>query len=299
MVNKVRTIVATIAVIVFGVVFIVLGFKDRQSLGNAKDINDVGSFISGTYVKGVTDEVIDWYCNETSEKNGSKTETYRWYYVWYGDDANSMEPGKCGYIGVKVPAKEFDKYEKMKDSGLEYELTYQGVLRKCDGDIAKYKNQFESDWQKFLNEEAAGSGVTAPKIADYCPDFYVELKTTKQANIMLVVGLVALGIGVALFLFGLATMKKNKLEEGTYGFVQQPYGTIDSATVNATNATLAGATDLTTGQAADANVGAASGFNLYGEQDELSKMLAEEDQKVSEYNFETNLTGSDRIEDDK
>ena len=116
---------------------------------------------------------------------------------------------------------------------------------------------------------------------------------------MLVVGLVALGIGVALFLFGLATMKKNKLEEGTYGFIQQPYGTIDAATVNATNATLAGATDLTTGQAADANVGAASGFNLYGEQDELSKMLAEEDQKVSEYNFETNLTGSDRIEDDK
>lgn len=45
MVNKVRTIVATIAVIVFGVVFIVLGFKDRQSLKNAKDINDVGSFM--------------------------------------------------------------------------------------------------------------------------------------------------------------------------------------------------------------------------------------------------------------
>ena len=47
------------------------------------------------------------------------------------------------------------------------------------------------------------------------------------------------------------------------------------------------------------NVGAASGFNLYSEQDELSKMLAEEDQKISQYNFESNLTGSNRVEDDK
>ena len=47
------------------------------------------------------------------------------------------------------------------------------------------------------------------------------------------------------------------------------------------------------------SVGAATGFYRQDDQDELSRMLAEEDQKVANYNFKTGLSGSNRVGDDK
>ena len=52
-------------------------------------------------------------------------------------------------------------------------------------------------------------------------------------------------------------------------------------------------------QLGNSSVGVSTGFYRQDDQDELSKMLAEEDQKVANYNFKTGLSGSDRVEEDK
>lgn len=297
MYNKIKVLLAMVACLVLGVALAVLGLNTRSKLKNAKDITKFDKFVAGEWVKGTTDEVIDWYCNETSEKNGKKTENFRWYYCWF----TSINYPDGGYIGVKVPASEFDNYEKLKNSNLEYELTFQGELKSCDGDIAKYKQQFEKEWQKQVDKEY---GTTGYKISDYCPNYYIELKTTKQGNIMMIIGGLLLLVGVVTLVCTILASRKEKKDENDYYSqkmgVNGLYGVGgNSVSPYGANGVNTGTTDLTTGGVANANVGAAAGYNSFGEQDELSKMLAEEDQKVSEYNFQTNLTGSDRVEDDK
>ena len=296
MLTKIRVLLATAAALILGVALTAMGFNTRSKLKNAKDITAFNKCEANAWIKGTTDEVVDWYCNETSEKNGKSTENFRWYYCWF----TSYNYPDGGYIGIKVPASEFSNYEKLKGSNLEYELTFQGQLKSCEGDIAKYKQQFEKEWQKQLDKEGATF-----KIADYCPNYYIELKTTKQGNIMLIIGLLMLLVGVVTVVCTVLASRKEKNDDNYYAQKMGANG-LYGATVNGmnpygygANGLNTGATDLSTGGVANSNVGAAAGYNSFGEQDELSKMLAEEDQKVSEYNFQTNLTGSDRIEDDK
>lgn len=146
------------------------------------DINEIENFSERMLLRGTTDEVIDWYCNETKDKDGEKIETYRWYYVWYGND--SMEAGECGYIGVKVPTERFDEFEKLKDSNLAYQLSYFGKLYKCKGEVLQNKQHFEEEWQRYLNSEANASGVTAPKISDYCPEYYIDIEGINSSDVL-------------------------------------------------------------------------------------------------------------------
>ena len=297
--TKIRLLVGMVALFVIGVALGSLGWTQRAKLKNAKDISETRKLEEGKWIKGTTDESVGCYCYETEEKDGKKTEKFRWYLVWF----TSLDKPDGGYIGVKVPAKEFSKYEQLVDSDLEYELTYQGELKKCTGEVLQYKKEFQKKWQEEIEKEAKKAGYPAAsyKIADYCPDYYVELKTTKD-------GMIMMGIGIALFVFGIIcgiafihAVRSDGKEARQYAEAMsrmqqstepvQPYTPFAPYTPGGSGA--AGS------KPEPENVGAASGFNLYSEQDELSKMLAEEDQKISQYNFESNLTGSNRVEDDK
>ena len=275
--NKTTAIVCAIAFLVFGIILIVTGSKTVSGLKDAKQIEDmdINSYEEGVWVKGKATLVWDWYCNETTEKNGSTTENFRWYFVELELPDSSNAKGKSAVeLGVKVPAKDFKDYERLKTDEPQYELTFQGKLVKCTGEILDYKNKFMDAAEKDYMDEYGLSLKNFLKV----PDYYVDLTTTKTGNSFIYIGIGLIAVAAIIFLVLFLLARKKRANEA---FQQQ-------VAMNAYNNTTPAP-----------GVGASTGFYMQGERDELSQMLAEEDQKVSNYNFENGLTGSDHVEDDK
>lgn len=310
--KKISWILSAIAAIVIGIILLVMGKKVVDGLKNAPDASatSISSYKEGMYIKGTTDYVWDYYCNETEEKDGKSTEKYRWYLVYVELPADAENGRRDCYLGVKVPVSDAQKYEKLKDDTLQYELTFQGELKKCTGDILKYKEQFMKEADKASMEQ---EGI---KFSDYinCPDYYVELKTTKYGNTLFWFGIGIIGVGIILFI---AFYFNNRAEKNPTEYInpyaaaramQNPQGGYGYGTAGTQPSTPGGMTDaygnpisnaVDNNQLGNSNVGVSTGFYRQDDQDELSKMLAEEDQKVANYNFKTGLSGSDRVEEDK
>lgn len=275
--NKTTAIVCAIAFLVFGAILITTGSKTVSGLKDAKQIEDtdINTYEEGMWVKGKATLVWDWYCNETTEKNGTTTENFRWYFVEMELPDSTNGKGKSYVaLGVKVPAKDFANYEKLKTDEPEYELTFQGKLEKCTGEILDYKKKFLDLAEKDYMDAYGMSLSSLMKT----PDFYVDLTTTKTGSSFIYIGIGLIVIAAIIFLVLFLLARKKRANEA---FQQQ-------VAMNAYN-----------NATPEPGVGASTGFYMQGERDELSQMLAEEDQKVSNYNFENGLTGSDHVEDDK
>ncbi|MBO4653027.1 MAG: hypothetical protein J5649_06905 [Lachnospiraceae bacterium] len=294
-------VITTIGAVVIGIIFLVMGFSTVSGLKNAAQAEDtkVADYKEGMWLKGKTDLVWDYYCNEYEEKDGVKTERFRWYLVYV--KAPDVISEDC-YIGVKVPASDFSKYEALIEESSNLELTYQGKLVKCTDDVLKYKNKFMEEADKIYMDELGIHVSTFIKT----PDYYVDLTTTKSGNTLMIIGGVCLGIGVILLLATIhqfRSSRDNSYEDPTngvrYAALNSMYGASTGYGTASAGQNYNDNVDPDADNLQNSNVGASTGFYLQGEQDELSKMLAEEDQKVANYNFETGLTGSNRVEDDK
>ncbi|MBR5713115.1 MAG: hypothetical protein IKX54_05920 [Lachnospiraceae bacterium] len=292
MLTRIRLVLAAIVLIGLGAFLAVRGVTIRTHMTKTTDIKDIKIKEAKVddWLKGTTDEVLDYYCNEYTEKNGNKTENYRWYVVYF-ESKDMPEAAGGGYIGVKVPKKEFDKYEKLKKAGADqYELTYQGQLKKCEGDVLKYKKEAQKAWENEIKKESG----TVVDLSDYFLSYYIDLTSTKEGTTFLIGGIAMIAIGLIcglIVFFGVRNKKKQEAEAAAL-YAQQMQDLQNQQTPSTVYSPFGNAPDPS------ANVGAAAGFNLQGEKDELTQILEAEDQKVSTYNFENNLTGSNRVEDD-
>lgn len=295
-------VITTIGAVVIGIIFLVMGFSTVSGLKNAAKISDtkVADYKEGSWVKGTTDFVWDYYCNEYEEKNGVKTERYRWYLIYV--EAPDVIGTDC-YVGVKVPASEFSKYDALEDESQQLELTFQGKFVKCADDVLKYKNKFMEEVDKYYMDQY---GVKADSVVT-CPDYYIDLTTTKAGNTLLIIGGVCLAIGVILLFATIHQFRSSRdnveldpTNGVRYAALNSMYGAANGyGSASGTNGQgFGGESDPDADTLQQSSVGASTGFYLQGEQDELSRMLAEEDQKVANYNFETGLSGSNRVEDD-
>ena len=297
--GKTRWIIASLGALVLGVFFLVHGLSVVSGLKNAAKLEStaVSSFEDGMWVKGKTEIVWDYYCSESETKNGIESETYRWYLVIVETPDNE----DC-FLGVKVPSTEYSNYEKLKGEDPEYELTFQGKLVTCSGDILKYKKQFMDE----IDEETmTEQGIKFSQVVLY-PDYYVELTTTKSGNTFITVGAFCIAIGLLLGLYIIYSIRKDSKQTFT---TLGSTNAVSGSTVYGGTAGMGGAANPVQGGAESgynsgdplqqASVGASTGFYRQDDQDELSRLLAEEDQKVANYNFMTGLTGSDRVEEDK
>lgn len=299
--GKSGLVIGAIFALVLGVALVGMGIKTVTGLKNAAKIEEtnISDYKEGMWIKGTAELVWDYYCNETETKNGIETEKFRWYLAYFtapGTNATSDY-----YIGIKVPAGDFDKYEKLMTDEPQYELTFQGKLCACTGDILKFKNQFMKQVDEDFKDEY---GITASSFIEL-PDYYIELTTTKAGNTLLGVGIFCCVVGLFLAFATIHAIKASRKEAQDLAngkYYQSVNGLRAGNVMNYdgyNNVNNGGASNSFDDPMQQSSVGASTGFYLHGEQDELSQMLAEEDQKVANYNFETGLTGSDRVEDDK
>ncbi len=304
--RRTKWIVFALATVAMGIGFLVYGTGVVRGLKNAADVKDlaVSSYEKGMWVKGTTDFVWDSYCSELKSENDEDSERYRWYLVWIDAPgfAESDEAKDC-YLGVKVPKSEFENYEKLKKEGLQYELTFQGKLVPCSGEVLKLKKEFVTKVDQYSMEK------NGTKVSQLCvlPDYYVELTTTRAGNGFIGVGIFCLVAGILLVVYFIYAIRKDSkyvseasaqsmMSNGTtYG-----YGANGAASY-ANSGQPFGQSGTGTGNdpLQNASVGVSTGFYRQDDQDELSRLLAEEDQKVANYNFQTGLSGSNRVEDDR
>ena len=306
-IGRIRWIVFGLAVLAMGVGFLIHGLSVVRGLKSAVDVKDTGisSYEEGMWIKGTTDYVWEYYCSESENDDNSKTERYRWYLVWIDAPASSeSDTMKDCYLGVKVPSSEYENYEKLKSEDLQYELTFQGKLVACSGDVLKYKNEFIAEADRYSMEK---SGVKISQIY-ILPDYYIELTTTKTGNRFIAIGAACIVIVLVIGVFFIRSIRNNSKYssyDATAGAASNNmaygYGTERPASYasSAQGAFARGGADSGGSSLPKSSVGASTGFYRQDDQDELSRMLAEEDQKVANYNFKTGLTGSNRVEDDK
>lgn len=306
-IGRIRWIVFGVAVLAMGVGFLIHGLSVVRGLKSAVDVKDTGisSYEEGMWIKGTTDYVWEYYCSESENDDNSKTERYRWYLVWIDAPVSSeSDTMKDCYLGVKVPSSEYENYEKLKSEDLQYELTFQGKLVACSGDVLKYKNEFIAEADRYSMEK---SGVKISQIY-ILPDYYIELTTTKTGNRFIAIGAACIVIVLVIGVFFIRSIRNNSKYssyDATAGAASNNmaygYGTERPASYasSAQGAFARGGADSGGSSLPNSSVGASTGFYRQDDQDELSRMLAEEDQKVANYNFKTGLTGSNRVEDDK
>ncbi len=197
-------------VVLFLFIALLLGIpsiKDYIQLKSAPDIYDLkeSDYKKGKMVCGKADMVMDYYCYETNDGN----ETYRWYLVPCQGDMISK------YIGIKVNAKLFNDYDAVFNStkaffegtseSLKKAITFQGRLKKVDGDIEKSLN----DYIDYICEDGASDQKDA-----FVP-YYIELKTTKGSIINIIISAVCLGIAVVIFIIMFLKSKSDKKFEAT------------------------------------------------------------------------------------
>lgn len=198
---------AWIGVVLFlfiGVMFGIPSIKDYMQLKSAPDIYDVkeSDYKDGKMVRGKADMVLDYYCYETNDGN----ETYRWYLVPAQGDMTLK------YIGIKVNAKLFNDYEAVYNSTWDYldgitdslskEITFQGRLKKVDGEIEKNLNN-------YIREAGASDQ------ADAFVPYYIDLKTTKGSITNIIISAVCIGIAVILLVIAIIKAKSDKKFEAS------------------------------------------------------------------------------------
>lgn len=308
--EKTGWIIATISFLILGVVFFVVGLSTISGLKKAEDSADVetSSYKEGMWIKGKTDLVWGCYCREYEEKSGTKKDRFRWYLV----RIDSADEAEC-FIGVKVPESEFENYQKMLEDEQDYELTLQGKLVMATGSILQYKQ----DMMKEIDKKE----LSKYEIEYVCPDYYIELKDTKTGRLFLWLGIGVFACGAAFFVYLLILYLRSAKASPYDELVEQRVAEYSANRIPTGNSSAPRYTptrpvkpwqptkgDIHSDTDSDINsedtlqksgIGASTGFYLHGEQDELSQLLAEEDQKIANYNFKTGLTGSDRVEEDK
>ena len=89
-------------------------------------------------------------------------------------------------------------YLEHKTDALTKTISFQGRLKKVDGDVERYLDKFINDYE------------TKP---DYFVRYYVELKTTKASFGLMIAGGVFLLIGVIMIILGFVNDKKDKRME--------------------------------------------------------------------------------------
>ena len=261
----------TAVLLIIGGVLVALGLKGRADLLNAKDITELTTFEEGAWVKGVAEESLGGYMvQEKKTLDGETLPTYRWFLVYFVSEG--MPNG--GYIGVRIDAMDTHPFMALQGSDKDSRQEYAGRVRKCEGDVLECKKEF----LKKLGNSYGRVGANVDWDA-LCPDYYIEMTTENKQLLPAYIG--AGGIFLALLVLIAAIVKNRK-------YAKLPE-TVDTRETDLFGRPLRG-------RDRDKNrtsVGAASGFNFHGEKDELSQILEDEDQKVTKYNLQTGLAGSD------
>ena len=187
--------------IILGLVLLIPAWKDYRSLKTAPDVSTLkeSDYEDGLMVRGHADMVFACYCGQYDDNNN---EVFRWYLVPAQDDLTPL------YLGIKVNSKLYESYDMIYDSTWDYlehktdaltkTISFQGRLKKVDGDVERYLDKFINDYE------------TKP---DYFVRYYVELKTTKASFGLMIAGGVFLLIGVIMIILGFVNDKKDKRME--------------------------------------------------------------------------------------
>lgn len=196
-----KTWIGVIFCIVIGLVLLIPAWKDYRNLKTAPDISslEVSDYKDGLMVRGHADMVFACYC---AQYDDSDNEVFRWYLVPAKDDMTAL------YLGIKVNSKLYESYDMIYDSTWDYlegqtdsltkTISFQGRLKKVDGDVETYLD-------KFINTYG-----TEP---EYFVRYYVELKTTKGSFGLMIAGIVFIAIGIIMIVLGIFTEKRGKLAE--------------------------------------------------------------------------------------
>ncbi len=194
-----------IGVLFFLVLAVILGIpstKDYLALKTAPDLKDIkqSDYKEGMMVKGETDTVWACYCSETNDGK----EVNRWYLV-PSDDSFDYD-----LIGVKVNSKLFSDYEAVYNSYWNWadgkaesktkSITYQGRIKKVDGEVAKHLKQSIKDW-----------GLSSYE--DRFLLYYIELKTTKLSITNMILSAVFLGIAIVFLILAVISGRRDKAFE--------------------------------------------------------------------------------------
>ena len=187
--------------IILGLVLLIPAWKDYRSLKTAPDVSTLkeSDYEDGLMVRGHADMVFACYCGQYDDNNN---EVFRWYLVPAQDALTPL------YLGIKVNSKLYESYDMIYDSTWDYlehktdaltkTISFQGRLKKVDGDVERYLDKFINDYE------------TKP---DYFVRYYVELKTTKASFGLMIAGGVFLLIGVIMIILGFVNDKKDKRME--------------------------------------------------------------------------------------
>ena len=302
--KKIKWIVFAFAALALGIGFLGHGLSVVRGLKNAADVKDteISSYDEDMWIKGTTDCVWYYYCSGLSGEDGP--ERYRWYLVRINVPVSAESDGKECFLGVKVPSSEFDNYETLRKETKKYDLTFQGKLVKCTGDVKRLKNEYVDLVDETCVKE---EGVRASQKYVF-PDYYIDLTTTKTGNRFVAVGIFSAVGGLVLLAYMLYSIRKAakyaeaaSAERVTSTGISHGYGTAGTTyPTNSVNGSFGqGGMAAVNNPPQNESVGAATGFYRQDDQDELSRMLAEEDQKVANYNFKAGLSGSNRVEDDE
>lgn len=194
---------AWVGIVFCFVVALMLGipsFRDYRQLKTATKLStlDVSDYKEGKMVRGTAVYLLDPY---VSELNDDK-EVYRWYLV-----AVDYPAIDTPFVGIKVNSKLFNDYDAVLESSYDLwtgesdsptkSITFQGRLKKVDGEIEKSLNDYISlrGWEKYKE--------------DFLP-YYIELKTTKMSITNMIVSAVFLGLGFLLLLIAVIKSKGDK-----------------------------------------------------------------------------------------
>lgn len=243
--GKARLAILLVVLFFAGIFLTVDGFKNTRGVKNAVDFNEMeyDSVKKNLYVKGTTDVVMDYYCEETKTTNGVKTGTSRWYLIPYSNDNVQYH-----YIAVKVSDKMIDDYEKVledtiafdegKVDKLSYELKVQGKIRECTGKVKKYFDEYVAEVEKETNEDWS----------DNFAPYYIQMVSTNGARTSLIIGIVlSVVCGAILVIWFIKSRSEKAQYAGAVGKMSE-------------NATVSAQTP--------------------SETDELDKILAEADEKL-------------------
>ncbi len=210
--GKFRFYVTMVVLFVLGLVGVTKGLRDLRGTNGAVNFNemDYDALKEGMYVRGTTDMVVDYYCEEKTTKNGA-TSTARWYLIPYSNDTETYR-----FIAVKVFDKMIPDYEKVVDdteaynSGevakLSYELKVNGEVKACEGDVKKYLNEYIAEVEKETGE--SWDGVFAP--------YYIQMVHTGSSKVVIGICSAMVVISAAVLIFSFIKARKEKASYDTY-----------------------------------------------------------------------------------
>ncbi len=257
--EKVKAYLVAVVLMICGGFMLVMGIKDMNGMKNPVDFNELApeDVEKGMYVQGVTNFVLDYYCYEEETTLGViKNETNRWYLIPFGENLD------C-YIGVKVSGdKNFEKYEQVYNDtwaylegtsdSPKYNLDVRGKVAMCSGDVKKNLDSYIAEFSALMEEDCS----------DMFVDYYIDLTTTNGNVALIVVGALMIVGGIGFLVFTLNRAKKEeearemaaRMQASAQAF-QTPY----------------------TGMASGTN---AQGFYKANNEDDLDRLLREEDEKA-------------------